>query len=170
MNPVSPASRNLTNDFPQSTVYIAEGSRETYIEAGWDDWRITLVEHSFTNSLSLATAEQILYNVDGANKIRLEAKVFSNNGPLPNAAINWISSDPEVVTVDGNGMLSYAGQGQAVITASVILDGNEYSDKCVVNTKMIENTENTTFIFVCQHFFHLFFKTKSPLSGSTGRD
>jgi len=148
LNPVSPTARNLTNDFPQATVYISEGSRNAYLEAGWDDPRITLVEHSFTNSLSLTSSEQIIYNVEGGNHIKLEAKVFSTSGPLPNASIDWISSDPSVVTVDSEGMLSYAGEGTATITASITLDGTVYSDNCLVNTKTIENTENVTFVFV----------------------
>ncbi len=148
LNPVSPTARNLTNDFPYATVYIAKGSFDSYKDAGWDDYRITLVEQSFSNSINLATSEQILYNVEGGNKIKLEAKVFSVNGPVPNAPIDWITSDASVVTVDGRGIITYAGQGNAIITASVTMDGNIYSDSCVVNTKKFDDVDNVTIVIV----------------------
>lgn len=148
LNPKAPMARNLTNDFPQATVFVAEGCKNTYLEAGWDDWRITLVEHSYSNSISLTSSEMILYNVEGGNNVKLEAKVFSTGGPLPYAAIEWTSSDQSVVVVDANGMLTYAGPGTAIITASITLDGTVYSQNCLVTTKTIENVENTNFVFV----------------------
>lgn len=148
LNPEPPTSRYLSSGISNMSVYIAEGSLDAYKDAGWNDSRITLIEHTFSNSLSLTTSEQIIYNVEGGNKVRLEAKVFSTAGPLPNAAIDWVSSNPSVVTVGSDGMLTYAGQGSATVTASIKLDGNVYSDSCVVNTKTIDNVENTTFVFV----------------------
>ncbi len=50
--------------------------------------------------------------------------------------VEWISSDPDVVTVDDDGYFT-AGKkaGKATITATYIYNNKPYSDSCVVNVK-----------------------------------
>ena len=140
-----PSVRYLTSGW-YNKIIIPKGSMKNYEDAGWD--KNLLEERTFSNSISLAAHEQILYSVDGGNKVKIEAKVFTTNGPASNASITWTSSDTKVVTVSQDGLITFAGEGTATITASVTLDGTVYSDKCDINTKTIDNPDNYTFVFV----------------------
>ena len=145
MTATPPSVRYLTNGW-YNKIIIPMGSMKNYEDAGWD--KKYLEERTFSNSISLAAHEQILYSVDGGNKVKIDAKVFTTNGPASNASITWTSSDQQVVTVSQEGLITFAGDGTATITASVTLDGTVYSDKCDINTKTIDNPDNYTFVFV----------------------
>lgn len=50
-------------------------------------------------------------------------------------SISWSSSDTSVATVDSNGRVTAVGNGSATITATMLYNGNTYSDTCSVKVK-----------------------------------
>ena len=55
-----------------------------------------------------------------ADTLRLSAEAFDANGhPVPDVQFTWTSDDESVVTVEGGGLVTAVGNGEASVTASV---------------------------------------------------
>ncbi|MBP3475896.1 MAG: Ig-like domain-containing protein [Lachnospiraceae bacterium] len=77
-------------------------------------------------SFSLNTTE---INQEEGTSYQLEATEIQPEGATY-STIRWESSNPEIVSVDANGLVSLNKAGMAVITAYA--DGRKFSDKCLV--------------------------------------
>ena len=55
------------------------------------------------------------------DRLQMKASVIGRLGPIPTAAVAWTSSNPEVATVSEAGLVTPAGYGTTVITASASL-------------------------------------------------
>jgi hypothetical protein len=79
----------------------------------------------------------------GAIGARRQLSVTDDDGGVlpPGNGTSWISSDPGVAAVDGSGMVTAAGDGQATITATL---GEEQATALVTVTAVIETTVAVT--------------------------
>ena len=67
-------------------------------------------------------------------EVQLTATVYPED--VSTTAAVWRSSDRNVVTVSGNGLVRAVGLGEAIITVTTV-DGSELSDTCVVTVKPV---------------------------------
>ena len=91
------------------------------------------VENVVSVSLSQETAELFAYG-DGSS-LSLAATVTVNGATDEDAQIAWTSSAPDVVSVDGNGLLTGLSAGSAEISAVYTLDGKDYTGAAAVTVK-----------------------------------
>ena len=143
MNPVPPSVRYLTGGW-NGKIYIPEGSKTAYEDAGWDSW--LLEERSYTNSVDISASDWTLYNAKGGNSASLTSKVFSESGPIQYSTVAWESSDTTVVVVDSDGHINYAGPGTAIITASTTIGGNPYSATCAITSIEVSDPANAYYL------------------------
>ena len=143
MNPEPPTMRYITSGW-NGKIYIPVGSREDYEDAGWESsW---LEERSYRNSITISDTEMKLYNAIGGNNYELSSSVFSENGPVMSSSVVWSSSDTSVVSVNAKGQITYTGPGTATVTASVVLNGSNYSAECDVTSIQITDSENAYYL------------------------
>ena len=143
MNTTPPTVRSVTNGWAGS-IYIPVGSKRAYEDANWESWM--LEERSYSNSVVLSASNLTLYSAHGGNSAVLTGAVFSDNGPVQYSSVIWSSSDDDVVTVDSIGQINYVGPGSAVITASTILGGTEYTAECLVTSIGTSDPEHTYYL------------------------
>ena len=81
-------------------------------------------------SVSMPETASTLVN----NFVQLDAKVLPWN--ISNGALTWTSSNPDVATVDENGLVYGMTEGEAVITATSVLDATK-SASCTVTVSAL---------------------------------
>jgi len=59
---------------------------------------------------------------------QIEGVFFNEVGAAQEAPKEWASSDPSIITVDGNGWINTIGEGSAFISTSLINNGITFSD------------------------------------------
>jgi alpha-tubulin suppressor-like RCC1 family protein len=79
---------------------------------------IDIVKVSVSPSLDTMFVADTLRPTD---RLQIKASVIGRLGPIPNAAVAWTSSNPEVATVSETGLVTPSGYGTTVITASASL-------------------------------------------------
>jgi hypothetical protein len=67
--------------------------------------------------------------------IQLEAVYFDKYGLEQDAVFTWLTSEPDIATVDQNGFVEAAGVGQAVITATFAMTSSPAIQVAVVATE-----------------------------------
>lgn len=78
---------------------------------------IVLDQYVYMNSISIANAPAPTDSIDVGESIELNATYTTESGnPATFARYKWSSSNPEVATVDGNGVVTGTGQGSTIIT------------------------------------------------------
>ena len=65
---------------------------------------------------------------------QLEATIYPSNAS--NQQLTWSTSNEAVVTVDENGMITAVGDGEAIVTASIL--GGSIADTCIVTVQSVE--------------------------------
>ncbi|MBR4792990.1 MAG: leucine-rich repeat protein [Bacteroidaceae bacterium] len=142
MNTTPPTVRSLNGW--GGRIYIPVGCKKAYEDANWDSWM--LEERSYSNSVVLSASSVTLYSAHGGNSAVLTSEVFSDNGPVQYSSVMWSSSDTSVVSVDAKGQIAYVGPGTATVTASVVLNGSNYSAECDVTSIQITDSENAYYL------------------------
>ena len=75
------------------------------------------------------TVEESVRITDGVDSLAVDDTYqflarFSNNiGEVEDRPVNWLSSDPEVLSIDQTGLATGLSMGTALVTAEVFLDG-----------------------------------------------
>lgn len=97
---------------------------------------------TFTITVKTAPIEEIILNkstagVAAGRKIQLTAEIFPQNAT--NKTLTWISSDPDIASVDQNGNILGLKEGTVTITAS----SNDVYDSCELTVKEEGSYEQT---------------------------
>ena len=71
--------------------------------------------------------------IDAGSNVALQAIVVPAS-----AAVTWTSSAQTYATVDEAGVVTGAAEGSATITASITVDGTNYTDTCAVTVNAVE--------------------------------
>jgi phi13 family phage major tail protein len=71
--------------------------------------------------------------IDAGSSVALQAIVVPAG-----AAVTWTSSAQTYATVDEAGVVTGAAEGSATITASITVDGTNYTDTCAVTVNAVE--------------------------------
>lgn len=71
--------------------------------------------------------------IDAGSSVALQAIVVPAS-----AAVTWTSSAQTYATVDEAGVVTGAAEGSATITASITVDGTNYTDTCAVTVNAVE--------------------------------
>jgi phi13 family phage major tail protein len=71
--------------------------------------------------------------IDAGSSVSLQAIVVPAG-----AAVTWTSSAQTYATVDEAGVVTGAAEGSATITASITVDGTNYTDTCAVTVNAVE--------------------------------
>ena len=120
----------LTVDQSGLVTAVGNGSATISAEAGEASDTTAAIEVTTpVTAVSLDAVELELYV--GADPSRLTATVTPATASNPN--VTWVSSDHDVATVDGEGMVVPVGPGSATITATTV-DGG-YTASCAVTVK-----------------------------------
>lgn len=78
---------------------------------------------------SQVSLDQDMVNLKVGSTVKLTATVAPDEAT--DKSVKWISSNPDVATVDENGLVTVLGEGMAVITVSTIV--GELTASCIVN-------------------------------------
>ncbi|MDE6380784.1 MAG: Ig-like domain-containing protein [Muribaculaceae bacterium] len=126
-NPVPPTIGDDVFSYNTPTIIVPAGSVEAY-QTAWEQYASYITEQVDATSISFETDEMTIYN--GQN-IQLALTVEPED-----ATVVWSSSNPNLVSVDKEGNISYymwdSNVGEAVITASTL---NGLSAECTVTAK-----------------------------------
>lgn len=129
------------------TVYVPEALHDKY--AANDMWS------QFGSLVALGEAPQISLDRNAltvaktangiVGKTDLVANVISMGG-YEDMQVEWASGNTAVATVDANGELAIVGEGEAVITATVNVNGQTASAECVVTVKDISSIPDAYYV------------------------
>ena len=75
----------------------------------------------------------------------LKAHAITPDSVAEHSAITWSSSNPEIATVD-NGIIKAIAAGDVTITASAIINGEEFSNQCNVNVKAVDSDAKVVYV------------------------
>ncbi len=81
----------------------------------------------------VVTPEEVTLHVIGQTQ-QLHAEM--NISEIDDTEVTWTVNDDKVATVDGNGLVTAVGEGEATVTASVTYEGEEYSASCSVTVDL----------------------------------
>ena len=165
----------ITFDNDKGIIIIPKEYLETlevgtyYFSGAWFGYKFTkefVIEHGNVDISSLKLNEEQL-NLHVGQSFELYAEVLSGNAE--NYAIEWNSSDTNIVTVNENGLLTAVSQGTAVITAIVLGEDNLNASCNVTVVKNTLDTSNATAYAVLSPDGHLIFlkSNNSYLNNST---
>ena len=131
-------------NFPESvvstgTLYVPQYSIDYYrYSPTWENWyRIEQINDIAITSVTINETEAIM-NV--GDNVQLTATILPANAT--NQVLTWASSNPDVATVNQNGMVTALSQGTATITATTT-DGSHLSVACAVTVKSVPVTSVT---------------------------
>ena len=138
--PTTPPSRgsNVFRDVPETAVvYISKGSLNAYSEAAiWN--RFT--DFREMGAFDIALSESNI-TIEEGNTATLTATVTKDDEVAVESE-SWTSSDPEVATVDNDGLVTAVGEGTATITFTVVDSyGCPHSEYCKVTVSATSGIE-----------------------------
>ncbi len=128
-----------TNVYIHSPLYVPMGTEKSYMyDQGWGQ---------FINIIGIKTQDEVLATDIALNQSvmsmilgtssQLVATVLPDS--TTNKAVSWASSDPNVATIDENGVVTAMGLGNAMITA-ITTDGSNLSAMCRVIVTSVSAT------------------------------
>ena len=134
-------------NYGDRTLYVPEGTLSDYQEdTNWSWYFGSIVEMGNVLVSSIELNENSAEIIVGET-MQLNATILPTNAA--NKSVNWVSSDPVVVTVSGNGLVTAKALGVASITA-MTADGSNLSASCTMTVKQnvvlatsIEMNENS---------------------------
>ena len=138
--PTTPPScgSNVFRDVPETAVvYISKGSLNAYSEAAiWN--RFT--DFREMGAFDIALSESNI-TIEEGNTATLTATVTKDDEVAVESE-SWTSSDPEVATVDNDGLVTAVGEGTATITFTVVDSyGCPHSEYCKVTVSATSGIE-----------------------------
>ena len=97
--------------------------------------------------VTLSESKVQLYSVDNSamSTYTLNAQALTPDSIAEHSTITWSSSNPEIATVS-NGIIKAVSAGDATITASAIINGEEFSSQCNVNVKAIDSDVKVVYV------------------------
>lgn len=113
-----------------------------------------VLDDMMATSLSIQTRVR---TVKVGETFQLQARYLDNVGQPAEAAIQWLSSDPGILSVDGNGLLTALTMGASVITASASGGATDTLSVMVTDTTVMGPDERTAIIHTVSTY---------PLSGT----
>ncbi|MDE5813915.1 MAG: Ig-like domain-containing protein [Muribaculaceae bacterium] len=126
-NPVPPTIGDDVFSYTIPTIIVPAGSVEAY-QTAWEQYASYITEQVDATSISFETDEMTIYN---GQYIQLALTVEPED-----ATVVWSSSNPDLVSVNKEGNISYymwdRNVGEAVITASTL---NGLTAECTVTAK-----------------------------------
>lgn len=137
---MAPTPATLTNasfdgiNMENIALIVPQGSLDAYTQAdGWKNFS-TIEEVGNEPKILMSASNIILYDVtyESARKSTVTVTVISKDG-ISDVPVTWSTSDANVATVT-NGVIEYAGQGTATITASVTIDDYTATTSCTVTS------------------------------------
>ena len=131
-----------TNVYNHSPLYVPIGSEHTYMaDQCWGQFT-TIIGRSFQNEV-LATGislNQSQLTMLAGGTSQLIATVLPDS--TTNKVVTWISSNPDIATVDTTGLVTAIAPGTATITATTT-DGSNLSASCAVTvTENLSDYDN----------------------------
>ena len=120
-------------------IWGTEAEAEKY---GMNLWYIKKVNKINAYSVNI---DQKNLTIDKFESKQLHVEIIPSE---VDASLKWTSSNPSIVTVDSNGKITPLKNGQAIITATTIGNGNMPKDECVVTVAIssmfkVEKTQST---------------------------
>ena len=116
------------------TLVVPQGSVEAYKAAdGWNSFE-NIVEASDQPTILLSANNVIVYDVsyESARKATVSATVVTKDG-ISSLPVSWSTSDAEIAKV-ADGIIEFAGDGTATITASVTVGEYTATSSCTVTS------------------------------------
>ena len=128
-----------TNVYNNSPLYVPLGSELAYMsDQCWGQFAtiigIEIQDEVLATGISL---NQLQMNLQAGGTSQLIATVLPDS--TTNKVVTWISSNPEIATVDTTGLVTAVASGTATITATTT-DGSNLSASCAVT--VIEDLSN----------------------------
>ncbi|MDE6795039.1 MAG: Ig-like domain-containing protein, partial [Muribaculaceae bacterium] len=120
-----------TSTFEDAVLYVPEESVTAYQAASeWSNFKNIRGIKDFSVENVFLNKEEVTLKV--SESVQLDATIISAN--TTDSTISWTSSDPEVATVDENGLVTALSVGTATITATT---ANGAKAECVVTVEPI---------------------------------
>ena len=131
-----------TNVYNHSPLYVPLGSERAYMsDQSWGQF-VTIIGKEIQDEV-LATGislNQSQMNLQVGSSSQLIATVLPDSAT--NKVVTWISSNPDIATVDNTGLVTAVASGKATITATTV-DGSNLSASCNVTvTEDLSNYDN----------------------------
>ena len=131
-----------TNVYNHSPLYVPLGSERAYMsDQSWGQF-VTIIGKEIQDEV-LATGislNQSQMNLQVGSSSQLIATVLPDSAT--NKVVTWISSNPDIATVDNTGLVTAVASGKATITATTV-DGSNLSTSCNVTvTEDLSNYDN----------------------------
>jgi len=131
-----------TNVYNHTPLYVPIGSERAYMaDQSWGQ---------FVTIIGIDIPDEVLATEISLNHSQMSLQVGSSSQliatVLPDSATNkvvtWISSNPDIATVDNTGLVTAVASGKATITATTV-DGSNLSASCNVTvTEDLSNYDN----------------------------
>lgn len=94
---------------------------------------ITINQDIYTASCSITVKNHIKFNEKSISlSINKSRKLDLKLDPA-GMSVTWKSSAPDIVSVDGNGVVTGLAEGTVTVTATVVVDSIKHSDSCTVS-------------------------------------
>lgn len=136
-----------TVEYSSSATPPEVAEREGYVFVGWDseDYQCVAVDGTYTAKYvpedeyaRISFSRKSTKKPAGAD-FNAGKLVKITPAELSDTSISWSTSNPEIATVDHNGLITFVGEGTAVITATVDSSGESADFTVIVS----QNTDNS---------------------------